>query len=397
MHTSDELLLQISIFPILIMNSRRQITVFFVTLGIVIGSIFLLNYCMDISGNRTMSQVSRLSMKQKDGEIIIAEKAFDQRSWVKGILEQKRNCPRVLIMGSSTIGSISQQMMRVKTLNAWLTGPTIEDYEALYSILEKNACMPEKIIIGIDPWFLNKRMVSDRWKTWMSKYQEYHHQKENMQRQENSWVRAWAQFKDRLSFITTVESFKFLVKSKSIQTDRVELFEGTTQDLCKSEYLAKSYTDAGANVYFRETDGHSEVCPQFSRAKEEVRKISETYLSRNMHNVADWHEVNMDALTRFGTLVKKFRAQNSKVLIVMPPFNPITYSVLQKNSLIRDNLQKMNDGLEEISKRYGAGFLNLEEASVAHCKDEDFEDSHHGNQVCVEHVASVLFDYLQNH
>ncbi len=379
------------------MNNRRQLTVFFVFLGMVIGSIFLMNYGMDISGNRTISQVSRLSTKQKEGEIIISEKAFDQRSWVKGILEQKRNCPKVLIMGSSTIGSISQEMMHEKTLNAWLTGPTIEDYEAVYSILEKNGCMPGKIIIGIDPWFLNKRMVSERWKTLMNEYQEYHHQSQNIQQQENTLIRAWAQFKDRLSFITTVESFKFLLKSKSIKTDRVELFEGNTQDLCQSEYLAQSYTDAGANVYFRETDGHSEVCPQFSRAKDEVKKISETYLSRNMHNVADWHEVNMDAMARFGTLVEKFRAKNSKVLIVMPPYNPITYDVLKRNTLINENLQKMNEGLEDISKKYDAGFLNLEAAAAANCKADDFEDSHHGNQVCVGQVASVLFNYFQSH
>lgn len=370
------------------MNHRNQITAFFICLILIVVSIYTINAWVDVSGMGSQNKVSMLAKKQIEGKTLVSSKAFDQRAWVRSTILERKSCPDLLILGSSTVGALSQDMFKDSMLNLWLTGPTIEDYEAIYSILSEARCAPKKIVIGIDPWFVNRNMVSDRWKTLIDDYWNYHHQGDSFGKYRIVVGRTWSKFKDRLSFITTRESVQLLLKKKSTQNDQIVLVDSKLADVCNSKLL-ETFPDGGREVNLRGSDGHFENCQQFLPSDDEVTKIAETYLSRNMHNVMDWHEVNMDSINRLHELVGKF-SHGSKVMLVMPPYHPITYDLLLKNGVIKANLQKMNG---ELSK-FGVEFMNLQNPNEIGCSAQDFDDSHHSSEVCLEKIAERIRNYF---
>lgn len=376
------------------MRKHIQIFVFSIFMGSVLLLTWTMNQWVDVGGSRASNLIYGLASKQGEQQTLVWEKPFDQRQWVKSAIEN-RICPDLLILGSSTIGALSQDMFKERrTLNTFMLGPTIEDFEAFFSILHQSSCIPRVVVIGIDPWFLNKNMNSDRWKSILYDYWRYHHQDGVFEHKIMLLNRFWSRFKENLSFVATRESLKSFIHMRVNTNDSPKLVTASIHDICQPSELQKYLKPGSQDLYLREYDGHYETCPQLVPSEKEIQGIAETYLIRNMHSMSNWHEVNNDTMARLKILIEKFKENGSRVLLVVPPYHPITYALLHKDTMIKLNLEKMMSGLEEIANQSSIGFINLQNPEVTGCSISSFNDSHHGGEKCVRRVAHFILEYF---
>lgn len=71
---------------------------------------------------------------------------------------QVRQRSDVLILGSSHVADLSGNLLPKKSVtNGAFAGSTLEDIYAVYGIYRKRGLLPSQLIIGIDPWVLNRK------------------------------------------------------------------------------------------------------------------------------------------------------------------------------------------------------------------------------------------------
>src|SRR4051812_18020948 len=96
---------------------------FLISLTIALSTVFVLNEAMSARGADT--RVFDLAQKQTRDQLLVSRKGFDARSWVKARVGEAKECPDVLVAGSSTVGHFTAEMFPGKTfLNVWMGGPT---------------------------------------------------------------------------------------------------------------------------------------------------------------------------------------------------------------------------------------------------------------------------------
>src|SRR5262245_45127776 len=168
---------------------------FFATLGSLVAGVFLLNTRVDLAGLDSGRRVAELARRQAPSQVLVSERDYDQRAWVKARLE--KGCPEVLLLGSSTVGMLASSMFSNPSfLNGWLTGPSVEDFAALASILQQDGCVPRRILIGIDPFLLNPLVTDQRWLSLREDRARFRAGSSRLQ----SFVLEWQTFKERLGF-----------------------------------------------------------------------------------------------------------------------------------------------------------------------------------------------------
>ncbi|MEZ4846852.1 MAG: hypothetical protein R2877_07970 [Bdellovibrionota bacterium] len=317
---------------------------------------------------------------------MISEKSFDQRQWIRGKLSHS-DCPDTLILGSSTVGAFSQKMFNAKILNAWLTGPSIEDFEAISQMLNETQCHPQNIVVGIDPWFFNRLSISDRWKSIHEYYSKYQLDDSKLKTIWWNSMQTWSKFKDNLSFSTTQMSFQILMTRGTHQDAEPELLQSNIQSICNGSTKTPLLTE---NSYLRAFDGHYENCHQYLPSQEKVGEISRTYLQRNMHNMAEWHEINENVMDRLEILLSKFSSTGSKVTLLSPPYHPVAFTVLMSDRFTKKNLHEMDNSLLERMKHLGVSYLNFRNSQSIPCNETEFNDSHHSDEACSARIAALV-------
>lgn len=366
-------------------TNTRQLIVFFTSMLGALILICAMNYWIDPSGKNSASDIYDLASQQQPNQTLIATKSFDQRQWVRGRLFHS-DCPDILILGSSTIGLLSQSMFNRTVLNTWLTGPSIEDYEAIAQMLNENKCVPKQILIGMDPWFFNKMSVSDRWKSIHEYYSRYQFNDSKLK----TWIwdisQDWSKFKDNLSFITTRESLNLLLSTDVHLNEKPDLISSSIKDICSGATSTPLLTESS---YFREADGHYENCTQYLPKQDQVREISKTYLHRNMHNMSEWHELNHTVMDRFENLITKLKQSGSSIMIISPPYQPIAFEILMNDRIVKKNLNEMDQLIFKMTKNQGIKYLNYRNPKSIPCIESEFNDSHHSDEVCSRKIATL--------
>lgn len=92
----------------------------------------------------------------------------DERIYQKLFILLNNEIPDTIVLGSSRIMQLHKDFFPKfygKIFNNGVSGASLEDYIALYSIYVQTNKIPKFCIIGIDPWIFNKNSGQDRWKS----------------------------------------------------------------------------------------------------------------------------------------------------------------------------------------------------------------------------------------
>ncbi|MCB1196818.1 MAG: hypothetical protein KDK51_00465 [Deltaproteobacteria bacterium] len=363
------------------------------------GSLLLIismNAKIDIAGTKTQGIVLKLAAQQIPNQILVSDRAFDQRLWVKGRLQSASTCPKLMIMGSSTVGGLKQTFFLQSMLNMWFSGASIEDLEALYVLLEKKQCTPENIVIGLDPWFLNKNQKSERWQSLLDEYTEYQYEHRSFLQQWLWMKKKWIRFKDLLSYVTTKETLRYVIQSNGVTQIQVpRLVNMRISDFCEPDQINRFVDNDIKDIYIRDYDGHFENCQQHLPSPEEKLQIAESYLARNMHQMSNWNELDRDVIKRLKKLVQKYKNLTANILLVRPPYHPETYQILQSDPKIAQLLDQMDQALKQLSDDENVKYLSIINPAYVNCEQTEFNDSHHSNDQCLQKMAEQVVRILQ--
>jgi hypothetical protein len=350
--------------------------------------IYGFNTYIDEAGQHSEAQVYELARIQDNDHILTWDRLFDQRIWLKARLEMTRSagCPDILIFSSSTLGGIDATNFPGRHLiNGWMAAPTIEDLEALTEIIEQSNCHHMEIWLGMDPWFFNANATSDRWSSVLSDFAAYQRKHGNAFRTAKGYLTFWSRFKDRLSFVTTRESALYFLHHRhdkeNLEQPVLVQAGNAIDELC---------ANASADLYLRLYDGHFQGCPRFALSQKEISYLAATYLQRNTHSMHQWNQVDPDTVKRLNTAVALLRAMGQEIVLIAPPYHPVTYASLYADDHVRGLLGQVDAALTDLAKRNEGRYVNLRNPMIAGCPDDEFEDSHHSSRACLAKVVKAI-------
>jgi hypothetical protein len=352
-----------------------------VVLGLT--AIVWMNSCVDVAGLDTYDRVASLTRAQGPDDLLEWEQLFDQRAWLKTKLSI--DCPEVLILGSSTVGALRQDMFAShRILNGWLSAPTVEDLEALTVVLDRAGCRPKAIVLGVDPWLLNAAFGDQRW---MSLFDDYTAYQPGMARMRGEWLalrRRWSHFKERLNYSTTKLTLQTLYRRVrgDAAPSEPRLVHASPDELCATIKTPH---------YIRANDGHYVSCKQFVPSVEDVAAVANNYVLANTHEIRTWREVDPVRMSRVRAALATWHERGSAVIVLGPPYHPQTWAALRADPTISSTLDALDRALASLE---GVRYVRLRDPSSVGCTASEFEDGHHGQPTCARKVAARLEEEL---
>jgi len=349
---------------------------FFLVIGVFMSALFIFNAQMDVAGFRT-GEVYPLAGQQTASQVMVSDRDYDQRSWVRARLES--GCPETLLWGSSTLGTVSGEMLGAGDfLNGWLTGPTVEDLEAVAQMLIQGDCVPKNVILGVDPFFVNPKVESSRWRTVKALQRAFVGGASAF-----AWFDTvksrWLRFTDLLAFQTTRDGVR-LLRSGAGDAKGPHLVDDLTQ-FCAGTAHTQSV---------RHTDGHFSYCARWVKTPAAVAEIARTYVQRDVHRMRSWRAVSEPRLERLRAVVAHLTARGARVLLVAPTYHPLTYAALRADPVIADLLDTLDAALAQLAEAPGVSWRALRDPEPLGCPATAFFDSHHPDPRCAERVGAAL-------
>ena len=96
----------------------------------------------------------------------VASPGLEKRNFSKFKILYNENNPKNIIVGSSRIAFIGENLLQESSLNLSVGTATLEDQIAL-TMLSISILKPQRILLAADPWLFNKKEFppySSRWK-----------------------------------------------------------------------------------------------------------------------------------------------------------------------------------------------------------------------------------------
>ena len=142
------------------------------------------NYYGDAALLFTPSYAKRIAEIVKTGDGVLIRTNYDARQLQKFNVHYMTNGPEVLVLGSSRVQNIDSSFFPGKRLfNSAVPQACLEDIVAIFHLYDKYNKLPQKIVIGIDPWDFNQNKNQGRWKTLRSEFNEFKSQSGRLKKQ----------------------------------------------------------------------------------------------------------------------------------------------------------------------------------------------------------------------
>lgn len=205
-------------------NTLKRLLLFSPILVIIVG----VNYFVDpvnlFHGEQYVKGIANYLLKGKNVTNVY-NSTLDERLLQKYFIEKLKECPDIVVLGSSTIFLINSTFFNNNTLiNNGVGGASIEDILAIYRLYEKKGFRPNKIILGLDPWLLNDNNGLKMWKTLSLEYFEMLKELGSYNKELSQSTAVPEKWKEivSISYFKTSIDFLFAHKSKKyFPTDKI--------------------------------------------------------------------------------------------------------------------------------------------------------------------------------
>lgn len=367
---------------------RSTLAPFFATLFAGLGSVYAFN-AVYATAELPPEIAARLAAEQGVDDVIASDNTLFQRGWIRARIAtppERRECFDLLVLGSSTTGTLASEMFPGrKMLNAWTGNFSIQDVESLSAMVDHAPCKPREILLGVDMWWTaNPAWNYEGWQQLASDYAAYHASRGELAAHIPLRVR-WDDFKENLSFERTMDTLRS-TRERGFLTDPLgragvrTVHAGTAKELCA--------TVLPREQVLRASDGHYAKCADAEESDSAVVKVATDYLTANIHNMGDWRELATSRLDRLAVVVAGWRAKGIAVVMVGMPYHPITWGKLTTDPVVAPNVKDLEERLASIARSSGVEYLSLRDPSSVPCVHGEFDDSHHPRPACTQRVAA---------
>lgn len=341
------------------------------TVGVYIAVIGV-NYVVDPANLYHMSLIDEMVSALSKGKIIETQGDYSQGMLVKGIIDESVESPRTLILGSSQTMYLPWEEIYDGVLVGGLSNAHMGDYYAVLGMVESRGYMPERVVIGVDPWAFYTDALSGS--SSVAKYAQYEKKKIEGKEVSLDQLGNESKIKGNLDKIKELVSFPYFQSSiTNLRMNGVGF------------YLHRK----GQQVKFAEDGSVGDKMKLMPDCRlimsfEHFRPIEETEAgiqsmidSGSLGTLKDgFVDLPIDNLREFEDMVEYLQKKGVEVEIYLPAQHPLVYEFI-KNDEGFQGVLKLEKYLRAFGERHEIvvhGSYNPELTEVA---PEDFVDGSH--------------------
>lgn len=287
---------------------------------------------------------------------------FDERIFQKELIARVKKPIDVLVVGSSRTMLVNESQFEGKSFfNSSVTGASVEDLIGLCQLYKNEKRLPQKLILGIDPWIFNANNNQLRWSSLGQEVEQF-----------------VAEHLDSIELeIPTKNKYLELFSISYFQSSFLQLpkvFSGKNQPVATKGFLNVSNTKItdGSLKYgkgYREADSTS------------IAKKVKTYLGGKIYGIEEFDSLSVRNIQLFNSLLQMLQENKVEVSFFIVPYHPIAFAKISEeyknvNATERKILEIAKKQNIKVSGSFNPSKNNLDESNfydAMHCKESGIE------------------------
>jgi len=276
--------------------------------------------------------------------------------------------PRVVVFGSSRALGITSRATGVTSdqfLNAAVGGAAVEDYAALWRVLEQHGKVPEIALFSIDPWVFSRTQPPPRWRSLAPEV-----------------AASLGQSVEGAPVPTVAEEIRYRWDAFT-ELFSFNVLRASARDLRRLWRARARSAEAAAAMADEDYGRH---WPALSPA--ELRRRAIEY-GREGGGVPDphWDERRAAWLKR---LWAAMRARGVRIVAYVPPYHPDALAAVREDPAHRAFLEAVDRFLVGVAGTLGVTFVDVADPATIPCAADEFWDGHHAKTACLDRLTSRL-------
>jgi len=257
----------------------------------------------------------------------------DERLLQMYYIKNDREAKDTIILGSSRIMQLNaNNLSSGKFFNHGVSGASLEDFFSICELYEQKNKLPGTIILGLDPWLLNKNNCQERWQS-ISIYNYAFMNRLRHKANTHFFLYDYLTFQMRRSLnLISPSYFKQAIRSFVRRISKLMKFEKIREDYYATG-LDNFDADKRLDVDVRIADG------TISYGKRYILKSSESvkaYVSSiPVYSLGEFYELDKANQQNFEKFIEYLIKKNVKVVFFLPPYHPYVYSYLMNSTQYR--------------------------------------------------------------
>ena len=330
-----------------------------------ISLVFLLSFGL-LSREATNDAEEQLALELSTSDFVYFAN-IDERNFQSSRLSLPLRNVETLVMGSSRIMQVGAATLKEPTLNLSVSGAGLEDDIAVIGEATKKLS-PNRVLIGVDPWLLNRLNDNDRWK---SASYLYEHWLKIISKEDSTILNSNAFFdsvrKDEINNYFSSGIARKLYKKVNFESGSLVAKNGDVDDVAKKSY-------DGFHIYNDEYQ---------STTQDLMRQDFNRLLSYQMQ------DFDYDSKAKY-TLIKLASwliRSNVDVYFVLSPYHPGLYSRMLESNSMHIEAEK---SFRNIALELGVKVIGSYNPKIDGCVANDFYDGMHPKEACMKKVLGEI-------
>jgi peptidoglycan/LPS O-acetylase OafA/YrhL len=337
-----------------------KIIIFF----IVFFSFINLSTIFILKNSQNFSTEAKIAELMSESKIVYQLPNMNERELVKKRIFYHKKNPEIIILGSSRIMQLNENIPTSKILNLAVSGASIEDDLAI-GYLALNKFNPSTIIISADPWLFNSLPVQYDWKFLNDEYQ------------------------------SSFDFFSILSKSR-ISEKNTNLKKN--DNLIKENFFYNRFYKVYNYINILRLESNNDLSESRGKIRPNGSRIySINYVKKTQNKIIS----EFDNLLKYG-MFPYVPANNSKeifedfvrniskkyrVILVLVPYHPKFYQKIENEREVYLDIEK---DFIDLAKKNKINIIGSYNPSKIGCSDGDFYDGMHPNNNCMKKILSLL-------
>ena len=282
---------------------------------------------------------------------------MDDRQFIKYRIIYENNDPYTIVVGSSRIMQIGNDIYDKKVLNLGVSGASIED-QITISLMALEKFSPNQIILSADPWLFNKDHNQRRWRS-ISK-----------------------QFKLSLENIDSLNK-----KSKILDLDTFVVNQNKVEKFLEEIYKLVNIRRLNLEIEDKNQNQKTIILNDGKRVYSESDKFKNVKAKTIEYSMYSYNFSN-EYYSMYNNFINYLtKVQNLEVILVLSPYHKPSYELtIQKKPYYLDIEKKFKD----LAKGNNIQIIGSYDASKVGCTDNSFYDAMHPDENCMKKVINNI-------
>lgn len=332
--------------------------------------IVILNVLIDPANIYKVGYEAKAAKLLVSGKNVAGMTDYDERLLQEEIIKRENGCPTTIILGSSRVMTMSGETIPISNYrNHGVSGAVLFDYLGILGVYEACNKMPEQVIVGLDPWILNKNNGESRYQSLMGYidvFQETLGIKQTTGNMHLGSIEKKLQFLSIPYFQSSVKKLLLSPKESFDFNRNIDFYE-----------LSNNFSIINVKEAVRYTDGSIDYNKK-TREKDidAVNADAKEYVTGSIYHIEEYNGLCTDYCDILEKLVEYLQNRGVTVVFYLPPYHPYVYEYLVENSNYRSVFEAEKFFIN-LAREKGISVYGAYNPMLLECTESDFIDGMH--------------------